>query len=257
MTITPEMIAAYADGELEGAERDRVEQALAHDPALARQVDAHRALKARLSAHFAPILDAPLPEALTRAVRAQPEAEVLSLDAARKARAASASSGTRSRWAWGAGRRWRPRWRWPSCSTGRARTAAPAMRTATGGGARHAAFRNQAAGAPVRVMLSFADARGDLCRGYSGQAGSGIACRDARGWRLERRSGSRRRRRRLSPGRQRRSAPDGGHAGHGERTGAGCGCGEGRDCAALEALGHHVRDGRVRPRVLWNLYGAA
>lgn len=186
MTITPEMIAAYADGELEGAERDRVEQALAQDPALARQVDAHRALKARLSAHFAPILDAPLPEALTRAVRAQPEAEILSLDAARRARAASSSNRTRSRWAWGAGAALaaslalavvlnRPT---PSGGFGYADAQlAAALDTQLSG--------DQAAGAPVRVMLSFANARGDLCRGYSGQAGSGIACRDARGWRLE------------------------------------------------------------------------
>jgi hypothetical protein len=39
-------------------------------------------------------------------------------------------------------------------------------------------------------MLSFADARGDLCRGYSGQAGSGspAAMRAAGGW--KRRSGA-------------------------------------------------------------------
>ena len=186
MTITPEMIAAYADGELDGAERDRVERALAENPALVRQVEAHRALKARLSAHFAPILDAPLPEALTRAVQGQPEAEILSLDAARRARAATSSNPTRSRWAWGAGAALaaslalavvlnRPT---PSGGFGYADAQlAAALDTQLSG--------TPAAGAPVRVMLSFANARGDFCRGYSGQAGAGIACRDARGWRLE------------------------------------------------------------------------
>lgn len=186
MTITREMIAAYADGELEGAERDRVEQALAEDPALARQVEAHRALKARLSAHFAPILDAPLPEALTRAVREKPEAEIIPLDAARRARASSSSNPMRSRWAWGAG----------VALAASLVLAVVLNRPATNDGPGYADGQlaaaldtqlsgTQAAGAPVRVMLSFANAQGDLCRGYSGQAGAGIACRDARGWRLE------------------------------------------------------------------------
>jgi anti-sigma factor RsiW len=63
MSISPEMLAAYADDQLDGAERAMVEQALAQDPALAQEVATHRALRARLVAHFAPILEETLPKA--------------------------------------------------------------------------------------------------------------------------------------------------------------------------------------------------
>ena len=43
--------------------------------------------------------------------------------------------------------------------------------------------------APVRVLLSFRDAGGRFCRGFSGASESGIACRDSAGWRLEKRFG--------------------------------------------------------------------
>ena len=65
MTVTPEMMAAYADGELAGEERQHVEAAIAADAELARQVDRHRRLKAMLSARYAPIAAAPVPERLT------------------------------------------------------------------------------------------------------------------------------------------------------------------------------------------------
>ena len=42
----------------------------------------------------------------------------------------------------------------------------------------------QAADSPVRVLLSFRDHGGEYCRGFTGKARSGIACRDHRGWRL-------------------------------------------------------------------------
>src|SRR3546814_6659225 len=57
MTITPEEIAAFADGQMEGDAKARVAAAVAADPQLARQVEAHRALAARLAGHFAPILE--------------------------------------------------------------------------------------------------------------------------------------------------------------------------------------------------------
>ena len=60
ISITPERLAAYADGELDGETARAVETAIAADPALQAQVAAHRALKARLSAHFAPIAAQPV-----------------------------------------------------------------------------------------------------------------------------------------------------------------------------------------------------
>ena len=89
MSITPEMLAAYADGELEPQERARVEAAIAANPALADEVAAHRALRETLSAHFAPILDRPVPDRLS-ALLEKPEADagkVVDLAAARTAKA--------------------------------------------------------------------------------------------------------------------------------------------------------------------------
>src|SRR3546814_10941996 len=42
MTITPEEIAAFADGQIEGDARARIAAAVAADPELARQVEADR-----------------------------------------------------------------------------------------------------------------------------------------------------------------------------------------------------------------------
>lgn len=61
MSITEDTLAAYADGELEGAEAARVAEAVAAVPALAAKVEAHRALKARLAAHYAPIAEQTVP----------------------------------------------------------------------------------------------------------------------------------------------------------------------------------------------------
>ena len=42
----------------------------------------------------------------------------------------------------------------------------------------------QSADAPTRVLLSFRDEGGAYCRAFAGEEQSGIACRDAEGWRL-------------------------------------------------------------------------
>lgn len=65
MTIDPETLMAYADGELDPLSIRRVEKAIATDPALAAQVAAHRTLRAKLASHFAPMIEAPLPDRLT------------------------------------------------------------------------------------------------------------------------------------------------------------------------------------------------
>lgn len=61
MTIDPETLAAYADGELDPITAKRVERAMADDPALAEQVERHRALTARLRGSFAGLDAEPMP----------------------------------------------------------------------------------------------------------------------------------------------------------------------------------------------------
>ncbi|KQM81667.1 hypothetical protein ASE67_17125 [Sphingomonas sp. Leaf23] len=61
MTIDPETLAAYADGELDPIAAKRVERAMADDPSLAAEVERHRALTARLRGGFAGLDTQPMP----------------------------------------------------------------------------------------------------------------------------------------------------------------------------------------------------
>ena len=72
MSIPDETLMAYADGELEPAQRAEVEAALAADPTLVVRVEQHRALRKKLNAAFDPILMETVPDALVAKVFASP-----------------------------------------------------------------------------------------------------------------------------------------------------------------------------------------
>jgi len=177
MSIEPEMLMAYADGELGPIEAKRVERAIADDPSLAAQVAQHRALRARLGAHFAPIAEQPVPDRLA----AMLPSNLVDLPQRRP---------------------WRilPVWsRW-----GGALAASLVLGLAIGhgwqdggmvrtqGGQLYAdgtlakALDRQLAAAPgaVEVPVSFRDNAGQYCRVFTSAATAGIACRDAQGWLL-------------------------------------------------------------------------
>ncbi|HYD25720.1 MAG TPA: anti-sigma factor [Croceibacterium sp.] len=176
MSVTREELAAFADGELDADRERQVAAAVAANPALAEQIRAHRALKARLGAHFAPILQAPVPERLTAALRSEPQVVSFAAARARKDRA-----------------RVLPRWSWVA---GPALVASLVLAVVMPrGGADYAerplstALDRQLAGSqdaagPMRILLSFRDDSGAYCRAFAGEAHSGIACRDDAGWRL-------------------------------------------------------------------------
>jgi hypothetical protein len=88
MNIPDELLAAYVDGELEGAERLRVEQAIAHDARLAQRVAQHRALRERLRGAFDATLRESMPQRLLQAARlaAPGSAQVIDLARVRAAR---------------------------------------------------------------------------------------------------------------------------------------------------------------------------
>ncbi len=83
MTYDDETLMAYADGELDEAQRAAISAAVEKDPALARRVERHRATRARVAGAFARVLEQPLPGKLITAARgadagpAQRRAEVL------------------------------------------------------------------------------------------------------------------------------------------------------------------------------------
>lgn len=189
MSVTEEMLAAYADGELGAAEQAQVELAIERDPALGRKVAAHRALKAMLTAHYAPIEQEPVPSGLASLLAPQSqgsgrhEAEVVSLAAARQKRGLAPAL-----------RRWAP-------------IAGPALAASLvlavlqpwqGGAPRGYAqgelaaaldmqlAATQAENAPTRILISFERGSGDLCRAWRGADTGGIACRDTTGWKIER-----------------------------------------------------------------------
>lgn len=191
MSISREMLAAYADGELGPEDAARVEAAVATDPALAREVEAHRALRKALGAHFAPILDMPVPDRLKRPLETSPQ--VVDLASARRARAEKASA-----------RSTLPRW-----MTAGAMAASLVVGLLVGtqlsdagmivsedgqlvaSGTLDKALTSQLASAqnedaPVRILLSFKSGDGRYCRGFEMGTTSGIVCRANGNWNLVR-----------------------------------------------------------------------
>lgn len=190
MTIDPETLMAYADGELGPLAAKRVERAIAVDPALAGQVAQHRRLRQLLAREFAEVAAAPMPDRLLSLLTAAP---AIDLAAARDAR-----KGARPRPLG----HWMPRW-----MTGGAiaaslvlgvlvgqRIDAPAPVSMRGGtlvasGSLAGALDTQLASAqgrrpPVRMLVSFRDSSGAICRSFTGDDISGIACRSQGGWAL-------------------------------------------------------------------------
>lgn len=184
MKLTDEQIAAYADGEIGGAQLAEIEAAIAADPELARKVEAHRALKAKLSAHFAPIADAPVPEHLAAMLSPKDNGEVVSFAAERQKRGLAPAV-----------RRWLPiagpalaaslvlvimqPWQGGAAPEGYADTRLAAVLDSQ-------LASEQASDADTRILVSFESTGGELCRAYSDGGNGGIACRDATGWQIER-----------------------------------------------------------------------
>lgn len=188
MSITDELIAAYADGELAGEQKAAVEAALGADPALARKVEAHQALKLRLASHYAPVAEMPVPTQMVGLLfecEAEPDrGTVASFAAARQKRGLSPMV---RRWAPFAGPAlaasvvlalWQP-WQSGTPDGYAAGDLAAALDTQLAA--------TQPAGADTWILVSFPREGGSLCRAWRGAGDGGIACRDEAGWKIERR----------------------------------------------------------------------
>src|ERR1700683_2786605 len=98
MSLSDDMLMAYADGEVDkpefASERNAVEMAIVSDPELARRVERFRSLRRDLGSLYAEVLDEPVPERLLNAARAQPPegATVTNLARARSAKKASSTA---------------------------------------------------------------------------------------------------------------------------------------------------------------------
>jgi negative regulator of sigma E activity len=198
MSLSDETLMAFADGELDAAASERVERALREDPALAKRVERHRALRARLEGAFAAELQEPVPERLLAAARKvtqAPPAAVIDLQSAREARLPKPAQPARSV-------------RTPLALAASVLLGvglgfalfkggdAPLMRTAGGvlvaQGELDRALSTQLASAQpaastVHVGLSYLAKAGDYCRSFalSGADGTaGIACRHQARWQI-------------------------------------------------------------------------
>lgn len=69
MKYDDETLMAYADGELDEAQRAEIAAAIEGDPELARRVEKHRALRAEVAGAFSGVLGKPVPERLVRAAK--------------------------------------------------------------------------------------------------------------------------------------------------------------------------------------------
>lgn len=188
MNITDDILAAYADGELDGAEAARVAAAVAADPALAEKVAAHRALKERLAAHYAPIAEQAVPPHLAALLSGGQNkdkaggGDVISFAAARQKRGLVPVL-----------RRWGPI-AGPALAASLVLAVLQPWNGASPEGYAEPALAaaldsqlvaTQPTDAETRILLSFERDGGGLCRAWRGGSEGGIACRDDTGWKIE------------------------------------------------------------------------
>lgn len=185
MIYDRETIAAYVDAELDLVTTKRIEKAMESDAGLANAVDAERALRARLSAHFDPVLEDALPDRLTALL----SGNINSLGDRRAAKTA--------------------RWYQPSVMQWGAVAASLVVGVMIGGTAlnRDAGYvsdtggamvasgalaealdtqiaSNQPANAAIRIGTSFAAKGGGYCRMFESASLDGIACAEDGAWKL-------------------------------------------------------------------------
>ena len=179
MTISPEELAAYADGELDQVTAVRVRRAIEDDPQLASELAKLTALRTMLAARFDPILAEPVPGRLSQPVA----------DASKVVSLAEVRSQRQSLWQ-------RPQFRIGAGAAIAASLVVAVLLGGRGGSAQGYAdtqltsaldetLSGQTAPDGTRLLISFRDNGGAACRGYSAKDTSGIACRDNRGWKLK------------------------------------------------------------------------
>jgi hypothetical protein len=186
MAIEDEKFFAWLDGELDAAEAAQVEAEVAADPRLMRLAEQHRGFGTRLRETFATIATAPVPERLANAVQPPPPAQIIDFGSQRARRAT-----------------WLPLPQWAAIAA----TLVVGVLVGTAligerggspvevhGGTMYAAagldraLDTQLASAGdvagVRIGVTFRDSAGVICRSFTEQRSSGLACRDGNDWRL-------------------------------------------------------------------------
>jgi hypothetical protein len=186
MSIDPEMLMAYVDGELDPIATKRVERAAGADATLAEEIARQQRLRTRLRSAFDPVATTPPSDTLLATLRTA--GEVTDIAAARAKRG----------WRFS---RWLP--------AGGAVAAALALGLFIGHGiqqsgepfamrdgtlvARGEAARAldielasaKPAGNNIRIIVTFRRSDGDYCRAFETGTQAAIACRGEHGWQIE------------------------------------------------------------------------
>lgn len=186
-----EQLLAFVDGELDAAAAAEVAARLAHDTEAAAFVAHEQALRQRLQAAFAPVIDEPVPARLMAALQTPSQTPSHPLPPGRRV-AANAP-----RWlalaaalllGIGIGRLWLA----TGAETPAAMFATAADGTLVAGAPLAQALSTQPAGAapahaPVQVAWTFRDREGHYCRTFvlAANAAAGLACRDGAAWRVQ------------------------------------------------------------------------
>ena len=187
----PETVMAFADGELDAAQKALLEDAMKSDPLLRVQVEGLQQQRRRVEAAYAGMLDTPVPDRLTRLLQSPAVALAAAVVDLATARAERSRSRSLPSWAQLGGMA-------ASIMLGvllGARFMGTAFSPTMGlndgqlvaGGAIDKALSEQLAsdpvgGAGVAVQLSFVDKGGNYCRTFSTTAVAGLACQQTGNW---------------------------------------------------------------------------
>jgi hypothetical protein len=187
MSVDPETLAAYVDGELDPVTAKRVERAAQADATLAEEIARQRRLRERLRAAFEPIANIAPPDALVTMLRTSEK--VVDIVEARNAARTRAL----------------PRW----LPAGGAVAAALVLGLVVGRGLPHAeapfamhdgslVARGEAAraldtrlasaqppGEALRILVTFRRPDGSYCRAFEAGPQAAIACQEAGEWRIQ------------------------------------------------------------------------
>lgn len=178
-----ELFYAWLDGELDGEEAGRVAARVAADPELQAKAEQHRLLAAQLRGAFSPVMDedVPPPRLATE--------QVIDFQARRAERLERRSSFGVPQWAAMAatlaigivaGQFVNNRSGAPIESRGGKLVAAASLDRAL-----DAELASAEGDGRVRVGLTFRARDGGICRSFTDDAASGLACRDGQDWQVE------------------------------------------------------------------------
>jgi hypothetical protein len=196
MTISDETLMAYADGELDAADRASVEAAMQADPEIGKRVARHRALRETMRGAFSAVLQEPVPDRLIAAARQRvAKSAVVDLSEARAAARQKTAP---------APRRWQPAAMAASLLLGLGLgfmawhgSGGGLIQPGAGGLVANAALAealstqlsdDRAADRVAITGLSFRSKTGDFCRTFSltgSDAASGLACHEGSDWRIK------------------------------------------------------------------------